>query len=84
MNQKDQQTVTWKSAANCFIDSYEKVSNIMIPNNRKQQVNEQIKNHQTGQDPPEYTNCPFNTKEFEEALKTLKDKKSPGRDKITK
>ena len=33
--------------------------------------------------PPEYMNCPFNTKEFEAALKTLKDKKSPGPDKIT-
>ena len=56
---------------------------IMIPNNRKQQVHDEIKNHQTDQDPPEYMNCPLNTKEFEEALKTLKDKKSPGPDKIT-
>ena len=54
----------------------------MIPNNRKQQVHDGIKNHQTDQDPPEYMNCPFNTKEFEEALKTLKDKNSPGPDKI--
>ena len=30
------------------------------------------------------TDCPFNTKEFEEALKILKDKKSPGPDKITR
>ena len=28
-------------------------------------------------------NCPFNTTEFEEVLKTLKDKKSLGPDKIT-
>ena len=83
MIQRDQETVTGKSAANCFIDSYEEVSNSMIPNNRKQQVHDEIKNHQTDQDPPEYINCPFNTKEFEEALKTLKDKKSPGPDKIT-
>ena len=32
MIQRDQETVTEKSAANCFIDSYEQVSNIMIPN----------------------------------------------------
>ena len=83
MIQRDQETVTGKSAANCFIDSYEQVSNIMTPNNRKQQVHDEIKNHQTDQDPPEHINCPFNTKEFEEALKTLKDKKSPGPDKIT-
>ena len=78
-----QETVTGKSAANCFIDSYEQVSNTMIPNNRKQQVHDEIKNHQTDQDPPEYMNFPFNAKEFEEALKTLKDKKSSGPDKIT-
>ena len=83
MIQRDQETVTGKSAANCFIDSYEQVSNIMISNNRKQQVHDEIKNHQTDQDSPEYMNCPFNTKEFEKALKTLKDKKSPGPDKIT-
>ena len=75
--------MTGKSAANCFIDSYEQVSNIMIPNNRKQQVHDEIKNYQIDQDPPNYMNCPFNTKEFEEALKTLKDKKSPDPDKIT-
>ena len=83
MIQRDQETMIGKSAANCFIDSYEQVSNIMIPNNRKQQVHYEIKNYQTDQDPPNYMNCPFNTKEFEEALKTLKDKKSPGPDKIT-
>ena len=83
MIQRDQETVTGKSAANCFIDSYEQVSNIMIPNKRKQQVHDEIKNHQTDQDSPECTNCPFNRKEFEKALKTLKDKKSPGPDKIT-
>ena len=37
MIQRDQETVTGKSAADCFIDSYEQVSNIMIPNNKKQQ-----------------------------------------------
>ena len=54
----------------------------MIPNNKKQQVHDEIKNQQTDQDQPEDTNRPFNTKEFEEALKTLKYKKSPGPDKI--
>ena len=83
MIQRDQETLTGKSAANCFIDSYKQVSNIMTPNNRKQQVHDEMKNHQTDQDSPEYMNCQFNTKEFEEAPKTLKDKKSPGPDKIT-
>ena len=65
-----------------MVDSYKQVSNIIIPKNRKQQVHDEIKNRQTDQDPPEYMNCPFNSKEFEEALKTLKDKKSPGPDKL--
>ena len=82
MIQRDQETVTGKSAANCFIDSYEQVSNIMIPKNRKQQVHDEFKNQQTDQDPPEYMNCPFDTKEFDEALKTSKDKKSTGPDEI--
>ena len=42
MIQRDQETVTGKSTANCFIDSCEQV---MIPNNRKQQVHDEIKNH---------------------------------------
>ena len=54
MSQRDQETVTGKSTANCFINSYEQVSNIMIPNNRKQQVHDEIKNHQADQDPPEH------------------------------
>ena len=62
------------------VDSYEQVRNIMIPNNRKQQVHDEIKNHQADQDPPEYMNSPFHTKEFEEAIKTLMDKKSPDPD----
>ena len=83
MIQRDQETMTRKRVTNCFRDSYEQVSNIMIPNNRKQQVPDEIKNYQADQDPPQYMNCPFNTKEFEGDLKTLKDKKSPGPNKIT-
>ena len=83
MIQRDQETVTGKEAASYFIDSYEHVSNITTPNNRKQQVHDEIKNHHADQDPPEYTNGPFNKRSFKEALKTLKDKKSDGPDKIT-
>ena len=81
--EKDQEMVTGRNAANCFIDTYEKVSSILVPDDRKQQVHEDLRKHQVDQDPPEYMNRPFNMKEFEEALKTLKDKKSPGPDKVT-
>ena len=81
MIQRDQETVTGKRAARYFIDSYEPVSKIMIPNNRKQQVRDETKNHQADQDRSEYMNCLFNANEFEETLKTLEDMKSPGPDK---
>ena len=61
MIQRNQETVTGMRAENCLIESYEQVSNIMIPNNRKQQVHDEIKSHQGDQDPPEYTNCMCNT-----------------------
>jgi ribonuclease HI len=83
MIEKDQEIVTGQTAANCFVDNYEQVSNISVPEDRKHQVHEAMKNHQGNKDPPEYMNRPFTMKEFEEAIKTLNDKKSPGPDKIT-
>ena len=83
MIEKDQEMVTGKKAADYFIDSYEQVSTILVPEDRKQQIHDEIKDQQSNQDQPEYMNKPFNMKEFEEALSTLKDKKSPGPDKIT-
>ena len=83
MIQRDQETVTGKRAANCFMDSYEQVSNITIPNKRKQRVHDKIKNHQADQNPPQYKNSPLNTKELEEAQETLQDKTSPSPDKTT-
>ena len=81
--EKDQELVTGREAANCFIDSYEQVSNITVPEEKKQQLREEMKDHQEAQDPPDYMSKPFNMKELEDALKTLKDKKSPGPDKVT-
>ena len=81
--EKDQELVTGRMAANCFIDNYEQASNIKVPEEKKHQLHEEMKNHQEDQDPPDYMNKPFNMKEFEEALKTLKEKKSPGPDKVT-
>ena len=53
MTQENQETVTGNKTANCFIDSYEQVSNITIPNNRKQKIYDEIKNHKSDKDPPE-------------------------------
>ena len=42
-----------------------------------------LKKHQVQPNPPDYMNTPFNARELEDALRTLKDKKSSGPDKIT-
>nr|KAG5704148.1 hypothetical protein BaRGS_009678 [Batillaria attramentaria] len=83
MVEKDQEMVTGRRAANLFIDSYEKVSNISAPQDRKQEVHDAIKNCQSNHDSPEYMNKPFTMTELNDAVRTLKEKKSPGPDKVT-
>ena len=82
MIEQDQEIVTGKKAANVFIDTYEEISNILVPEERKQQVHEEIKNQKGKQDQPDHMNQPFSTKEFEEALITLKNNKSLCPDKV--
>ncbi|KAL8621712.1 hypothetical protein ACOMHN_061847 [Nucella lapillus] len=77
--QKDQEMVTGREAANCFIDGYEQI-NISVPEDRKR-VHEEIKNHRDDQDQPDYMDRPFKLKELE-AVKSLKDN-SPGPDKVS-
>ena len=81
--EKDQEMVSGTKADNCFIDTYEEASRIQVPDNRKKEIHSEIKNYQFHQDQPDYMISPFNSCEFEEALKTLKEKKSPGPDKVT-
>ena len=81
--EQDQEIVTGRKAANVFIDTYEEISSILVPEDRKQHVHEEIKNQKGKQDQPDYMDQPFSIKEFEEALITLKTKKSPGPDKVT-
>ena len=75
--------VAGRRAANCFIDTYGEVSSIQVPDERKREIHKEIKEHQVQPNPPDYMNIPFNARELEDALKALKDKKSPGPDKIT-
>ena len=69
---KDQEILTGRKAANCFIDNNEQVSNIIVPEEKKHQLHEEVKSHQEERDPSDYMSRPFNKKEFEEALSTLK------------
>ncbi|PVD27012.1 hypothetical protein C0Q70_12162 [Pomacea canaliculata] len=75
--------LTGKKAANAVIDSYEEVSNITVPEEKKQQVHEERREFSQRQHQEDYMNKPFNMREFEEAVKTLSQKKSPGPDKVT-
>ena len=80
---KDDNIVTGREAANCFIDDYEQLSHLQIPDDRKKEVPEEMKNMEENQDTPYYMNTNFSMKELEQATETLKDKKSHGPDKIT-
>ena len=80
MIEQKKESVTGKKAANCFVDYYEQIS---VPEDRKRQVRDEIKNRQDDQNSSEYMNQPLNMKELEGGLRTLQSKKSPGRDKIT-
>ena len=81
--ERGQEIVTGRRAANCFIDTYEEVSSIQVPDERKREIHKEIKEHQAQPNPHDYMNILFNDRELEDALKALKDKKSPGPDKIT-
>ncbi|PVD33868.1 hypothetical protein C0Q70_05130 [Pomacea canaliculata] len=80
--QQAQDMLTGRKAANAFIDSYEEVSNITVPEEKKQQVHEERREFNQRKHQEDYMNKPFNMKEFEEAVKTLSQKKSPGPDKL--
>ena len=83
MIEKEQKTLSGKDAANCFIDSYEEISTLEVPEERKHQLHEDLKSHQDNSQTPEYMDKTFTNKELERALGTLNNKKSPGPDKVT-
>ena len=72
-----------REAANQLIDNYEEVSDLTIPEDRKKEVHAEARDHHTPEDQEGCLNKLLNMREFEEALNTLKEKKSPGPDKVT-
>lgn len=79
---QDQELLTGRKAANLFIDSYEEVSNITVPQERKARVQKERRTHRE-EEPEEHMNKPFNLQELADAMKALQERKSPGPDKIT-
>ena len=80
---ENESILTNREAANRMMDNYEEVSNITIPEDRKKEVHEETRTFRTPEEQDECMNKLFNMREFEEALNTLKEKKSPGPDKVT-
>ena len=78
-----QEMHTGRRAANCLVDHYEEVSNIVIPEINKREVHEERRNIDPSGPEEDYMNKPFNMRELQEALNALKGKKSPGPDKLT-
>ena len=74
--------LTGRTAADHFIDNYERVSRLEIPAERKAAVHEM--KQQLPDDPPEeIMMSSFTIEEMEEAIRSLSIKKSPGPDCIT-
>ena len=81
--EKNQEMMSGWRAANCFIEDYEQTSNIDVPDDRRQQVHQEMKNLHNEEDVPDYMEKPFSINELQNALADLKNNKSPGPDKIT-
>ena len=81
--EKDQKMLTGWRAANCFIDDYQDISTLEVPDSRRREINEEMKLFKSEEASPEYMEQPFNMKELQEALDALKINKSPGPDQIT-
>ena len=75
---------TGKSAANIFVDIFAKVSQILIPPDREQEVTaeaELLRSAATA--PEEHMSSSLTMRELEAAIQTLKQRKSPGPDGVT-
>jgi ribonuclease HI len=80
--QHNDQLISGKQAADHFIQQYAKTSDLEVPPERDQEVRETQRQYKQTKGEP-LMNSPFTTAELEDALKTLKLRKSPGADKIT-
>ena len=80
---EDSKILTRKQAADHFMNSYEEVSNILIPDERKQDVHNQLKEIERQEEEEENMTEPFVEVELENALSNLSKYKSPGPDKVT-
>ena len=71
-------------AANCLIENYEEQSDVKIPQERKREIQNNLKNFQPNEEnTADFMKNPFTLEELSQAKNSLKLKKSPGPDKVT-
>jgi len=80
--QKSGQTYTGKQAADIFIEEYAEISDLEIPEEREQEVIQEMQDLQSQDDTTEI-NSPFKMEELQAGLSKLLLKKAPGPDEIT-
>ena len=82
--EKDETIHTGKMAANCLIENYEQQSDVKVPQDRKREIQNNLKNIQPNEEnTPDFMKNPFTLEELSQAKNSLKLKKSPGPDKVT-
>ena len=83
--EKDEHTYTGKHAADLFIEEYEKISNLNVPEAREQEVTQKLLEYQNQEQNNDdiSMNSPFKIEELKTALSCLSLKKAPGPDQIT-
>ena len=83
--EKNGQIYTGKQAADIFIEQYEEVSNLKVPEVKEQEILQELQEYQNQDEHMEPTemNSPFKIDELRTALSSLQLKKAPGPDQIT-
>ena len=83
--EKDEHTYTGKHAADLFIEEYEEISNLNVPEAREQEIKQTLLEYQNqDQNNTDFEmNSPFKMEELKAALSCLSLKKAPGPDEIT-
>ena len=79
----NEEVLTGKRAADHFMDSFENISTITIPEDRKKEVEQEENTYRNDDRGDEVMEKDFTKEELEQGLRQMKKEKSPGPDGIT-